>query len=431
MCTLSKDKIYKIIKEVIDANTNDICNAVPELSRRFVHVREIVSMYFLILQQRVSLDPKELKRIYQLDPREIIYVMGIDRRIDTALNTTFHRMLNKFNNGVASIIIEKLNGKDILNYALDFTKMNDCDIESFKSELKSRIDFIEKCIFMGRENDVYNLTKAEFDMDQLQYIFLNLPINYKKDYYRMSSYCKPEFSIKQMEEIKSGLLDNLDVRIYAEPSFTANQMKLIRHALLRGWNPSYFDKKNLKEKIDEFDDGQINEITRGLIYGINVRTYADTKFTATQMCHIVSNMISEIVMKKPRECDEIDFDTFYDYEYGPYGKYRPSFDDYVELYTIKESAILTGLHPNILRNAVNNGKFTKISQRMSMLISNTKIGYTTLRFTMIKLSELVQFAKAFKDGKIYSITEMTEMTEIEPNEAEIEFIEEFRSKLYH
>ena len=46
-------------------------------------------------------------------------------------------------------------------------------------------------------------------------------------------YAKPEYSYGQMMEIRSGLKDNLDVSIYANPEIPAKQMMEIRRKLLK------------------------------------------------------------------------------------------------------------------------------------------------------------------------------------------------------
>ena len=49
----------------------------------------------------------------------------------------------------------------------------------------------------------------------------------------VSIYAKPFFSNYQMEEIRLGLEDNLDVSLYATSDFNWKQMKQIREELLK------------------------------------------------------------------------------------------------------------------------------------------------------------------------------------------------------
>lgn len=49
----------------------------------------------------------------------------------------------------------------------------------------------------------------------------------------VSIYAKPEYDAYQMKEIHHGLVENLDVAIYAKPEYGWEQMKEIRLGLMK------------------------------------------------------------------------------------------------------------------------------------------------------------------------------------------------------
>lgn len=67
------------------------------------------------------------------------------------------------------------------------------------------------------ENLSYNFNEKEREL-------INLFFKYNLDL----SYIRPEFNYKQLHEIYLGLLENLDVSVYATDEFTWEQMKQIR-----------------------------------------------------------------------------------------------------------------------------------------------------------------------------------------------------------
>jgi hypothetical protein len=66
----------------------------------------------------------------------------------------------------------------------------------------------------------------------------------------LSAYEDQGFSVEQLEEIQTGLMDGLDVSVYADP---------------------------------KYDFWQMREIRRGLKSGVDVSQYADPKFNGSQM----------------------------------------------------------------------------------------------------------------------------------------------------
>lgn len=76
-----------------------------------------------------------------------------------------------------------------------------------------------------------------------------------------------KFNDYQLEEIKLGLKQNLDVSIYASPNFSAVQMSIIRESLEKGLD--------LKQYINyKFYIGQMRLIIEGLEAGLDVSIYA-------------------------------------------------------------------------------------------------------------------------------------------------------------
>ena len=95
-------------------------------------------------------------------------------------------------------------------------------------------------IRIGLENkvDVSIYEKREFNWEQMMEIRLGL-----ENKVNVSTYAKPEFSWEQMHEIRMGLEENLDISVYTNPEFDWEQMSNIREALLLLRNKS-------KEDID-------------------------------------------------------------------------------------------------------------------------------------------------------------------------------------
>lgn len=85
-----------------------------------------------------------------------------------------------------------------------------------------------------------------------------------------------EFDEDQLQQIREGLEEGLDISWYADPKYYYSEMRYIRFGLEEGLDVSiYADPK--------FDDGQMYEIFVGLLHGLDVSTYADPKFNNAQM----------------------------------------------------------------------------------------------------------------------------------------------------
>lgn len=91
----------------------------------------------------------------------------------------------------------------------------------------------------------------------------------------------------QIEEIKIGLEDNLNVAIYAKKEFDSSQMKYIRWGL----------KENLDVSIYAdtcFSGAQMSHIFWGLWHGLDVSIYADPKYSAGQMEELYLGVFNNI-----------------------------------------------------------------------------------------------------------------------------------------
>ena len=74
---------------------------------------------------------------------------------------------------------------------------------------------------MLRDVDV-TVYKPEFNYDQMEQIRKGL-----EEKLDVSIYAKPEFNWEQMDQIREGLEQGIDVRSYADPNISADFMLLI------------------------------------------------------------------------------------------------------------------------------------------------------------------------------------------------------------
>ena len=76
-----------------------------------------------------------------------------------------------------------------------------------------------------------------------------------------------QFDSMQQKHIEEGLLQGLQVELYADPRFTAAQMQEIRRGLMSKVDVSVYANS-------DFSDDQMEEIRRGLESGIDVSKYS-------------------------------------------------------------------------------------------------------------------------------------------------------------
>ncbi len=131
----------------------------------------------------------------------------------------------------------------------------------------------EKEIEIGLLNnvDVSIYAKPEFDWGQMQAIRGGLEKNLD-----VSIYAKPDFDAWQMLSIKAGLLNNLDVSVYAKPEFNSFQMNEIRYGLEQNLDVSIYAKP-------EFHFLQMEQIRLGLEQNLDVSIYAKPEIICYQM----------------------------------------------------------------------------------------------------------------------------------------------------
>lgn len=122
--------------------------------------------------------------------------------------------------------------------------------------------------------DISIYAKPEFNSLEMREIRLGL-----EDKLDVSIYAKKEFNYRQMEEIREGLENNLNVNIYAKPVFNELQMEEIKLGLKNNIDVNIYSKPY-------FDNWQMSEIRLGLESNINVDIYAKNIFDALQMCEI-------------------------------------------------------------------------------------------------------------------------------------------------
>ena len=122
-----------------------------------------------------------------------------------------------------------------------------------------------------QELNVSIYAKPEFDWGQMQAIRGGLEKNLD-----VFIYAKPDFDAWQMLSIKAGLLNNLDVAVYAKPEFNSFQMNEIRYGLEKNLDVSIYAKP-------EFHYLQMEQIRLGLEKNLDVSVYAKSEFNCYQM----------------------------------------------------------------------------------------------------------------------------------------------------
>ena len=149
-------------------------------------------------------------------------------------------------------------------------------------------------IRLGLEDglDISMYADPKFNREQMKEIRLGL-----KEGLDVSKYADPKFDWEQMLETTLGLECGLDVSKYADPKFNKWQMKQIRLGLKEGLDVSkYADPK--------FNEWQMKEIREGLKCGLDVSKYADPKFDWEQMLETREGLEKELdISTKNRKQD--------------------------------------------------------------------------------------------------------------------------------
>ena len=108
----------------------------------------------------------------------------------------------------------------------------------------------------------------------------------------VSVYAKPEYSIAQMRHLRLGLEAGLDVSVYANPEYAWEQMREIRLGLEKGLDVSVYAKP-------EYNGYQMYEIRIGLEAGLDVSVYTNPEYNWEKMEEIRQNLL------KQREDDSV------------------------------------------------------------------------------------------------------------------------------
>lgn len=180
--------------------------------------------------------------------------------------------------------VETLYGKSCTNKIKIIRELSDkdiCEILNINYDLftKYKKDFNDvriNQIFYGLIEglDVSVYAKPEFDWYQMGEIKFSL-----LEGLNVSLYAKPEFNFYQMAQIRIGLEDDLDVSVYAKPEFDQDQMEEIRRGLQNGLDISVYAKP-------EFNCKQMREIRIGLEDNLDISVYAKPEFNYEQMAEI-------------------------------------------------------------------------------------------------------------------------------------------------
>ena len=159
-------------------------------------------------------------------------------------------------------------------------EMRDKQSVKFEKDIK-----IKKNKEKGAEKKM-EILNSKFNDLQLEQIRLGL-----EEDLDISKYADPKFSSHQMDEIQYGLSEELDISKYADPKFDWAQMREIRQGLEKDLDISHYaDPK--------FDWEQMWEIRQGLEKGLDISQYADPKFDHLQMSQIRYGLEEDLDVSK-------------------------------------------------------------------------------------------------------------------------------------
>lgn len=130
--------------------------------------------------------------------------------------------------------------------------------------------------------DVASYLDASIPWTQMEEIRLEL-----SQHLDLSSYREAGFDWRQLQQIRLGLLDKLDVSVYAKVEYFAGQMREIRLGLLAGVPVVIYASS-------AYDWFQMEEIRLGLEHQIDVSYYADKEITSHKMHQIREALEADI-----------------------------------------------------------------------------------------------------------------------------------------
>lgn len=145
-----------------------------------------------------------------------------------------------------------------------------CEKLTIESAQKERMAEIKK---QQKSNKKEVKEKNKIDFEPLK-------ASYTKEEFEkyIKKFKKTPFNAKQTLLIKEGLLQGLDVKIYANPKYDEDIMYELKKGIEHGINLTKYTK--------DYDALQINEIRLGIEHEIDYKKYLNKNFTNTQMREI-------------------------------------------------------------------------------------------------------------------------------------------------
>ena len=98
----------------------------------------------------------------------------------------------------------------------------------------------------------------------------------KQVVFDINDYPREIYSEAQLSEIRKGIANRVDIRIYSDVKYTGRQMREIRYGLERNLDVSHYANVLFRER-------QMRQIRLGLQQGLDVSSYARLLFSATDM----------------------------------------------------------------------------------------------------------------------------------------------------
>ena len=136
--------------------------------------------------------------------------------------------------------------------------------------------------------DVTEYANPAFDSEQMYLIMYGMcsDVDYKV-YSKLDENGKAVFNDKQMNQIYLGLMFKVDVSSFAKPEYDEEQMKQIRIGLITKRDISIYAKP-------EFTGEQMRLIRFGLGRGLDVSSYAKPELTPNEMEDIFKQLKEKI-----------------------------------------------------------------------------------------------------------------------------------------
>ena len=190
---------------------------------------------------------------------------------------------------------------------------------------KQQQNYLRKCVEQGI--DISSFAKPEYSQLKMKFLceamhepydssnlfhYAHLDLGLLKALRRMCmagvddlKYYSDKYTYDKLEEIKLGLVRNVDVSVYDNPAFPTVLMKFLRELLEKGYDAKPYANPQLtsqqikvlshgiyngfdmsKYAIEEYKPAQLREIANGLRDGLDVSRYDDYQFTSDQMKYI-------------------------------------------------------------------------------------------------------------------------------------------------